>query len=472
MRFNVLIVDDEELEREAIRHFLNRGIDVELDIREAESGTKAVSLARQRVPDIVLMDIRMPGLDGLEAAAQIREIHPSSRIVPVTAFDRFENAHKAIKLGVDDFLVKPASEEQVVETVTRIVSEIQADRIEHDRHVQERQELDRLTASLERELVAGLASGAIGRDRVASRLRALSIEKETLVAGCIHIDFERYPMPVTDERQRGILKRRCTRALSDILAEEGLRCLANDEQQVIYLVLLPGGVGTPDGKGSERGLSASLCDDAWLEHAGERVSAALAEIERRLGIVAEYGASRPVAITGDIDICFSEAVDDLRRRSRASNAGNAIQQAESARERERFAGEHRDSGEVGEVGEVGEAGRLLGRSEDIVLRATSFMSRHYMEDVSLQWVADHVSVSSYYLSKLFSMVRGKTFVEVLTEIRVEQACRLLSDSVLSIKQIAERVGYSDSSYFTRAFKRQTGTTPSGFRRNSQNSPVE
>jgi DNA-binding NarL/FixJ family response regulator len=100
----LLVVDDEPLVRDAVREILET--DGEIETRVAGDGREAVDMVDRYRPDVVLMDIRMPVLDGLAATQEIRRRHPEQRIVVLTTFGDAEHVDRAVALGVDGFLLK------------------------------------------------------------------------------------------------------------------------------------------------------------------------------------------------------------------------------------------------------------------------------------------------------------------------------------------------------------------------------
>ncbi len=95
--------------------------------------------------------------------------------------------------------------------------------------------------------------------------------------------------------------------------------------------------------------------------------------------------------------------------------------------------------------------------------AQRFIERHYQQDVSLLQAAEDLSLSESYLSRIFKEYTGKTFVEALTEYRLNIAKNLLRDPRLRIEEIALMSGFRNAGYFTRIFKRSTGMAPSHYR---------
>jgi DNA-binding NarL/FixJ family response regulator len=117
----VLIADDESLVRGGLRMILEAQKDIEV-VAEAEDGHRAVRLAEQLAPEVVLMDIRMPGLDGLEATRRILAARTGARIIVLTTFDLDEYVYEAMRAGASGFLLKSARPQQLVEAVRSVVA--------------------------------------------------------------------------------------------------------------------------------------------------------------------------------------------------------------------------------------------------------------------------------------------------------------------------------------------------------------
>jgi DNA-binding NarL/FixJ family response regulator len=117
----VLIVDDQAMVRGGLRLILEAEDDINV-IAEAENGEEGVRLARREEPDVVLMDVRMPVMDGLEATRQITEQIESTRVIVLTTFDLDEYVYGALRNGASGFLLKDAGGDQLVEAVRVIAS--------------------------------------------------------------------------------------------------------------------------------------------------------------------------------------------------------------------------------------------------------------------------------------------------------------------------------------------------------------
>ena len=115
-----MLVDDQEMVRVGFRMILQAEPDLTI-VGEAADGAAAIELAARANPDVVLMDVRMPVLDGIEACRTIRERHPDTRVMMLTTFDLHDYVHAALRAGASGFMLKDAPAEQLVDAI-RIIA--------------------------------------------------------------------------------------------------------------------------------------------------------------------------------------------------------------------------------------------------------------------------------------------------------------------------------------------------------------
>lgn len=120
----ILLVDDEYLEREVLRMILGTRMDQYKIVGEADNGLGALDFVRKNDVDVVIMDIKMPKMTGLEASRLIKEFNPRIGIIIVSAYNDFEFAQHAIKYSVDDYLLKPSRPEHIFEAIERTIRKI------------------------------------------------------------------------------------------------------------------------------------------------------------------------------------------------------------------------------------------------------------------------------------------------------------------------------------------------------------
>lgn len=143
--FKVLIVDDEPIIRKGLSNVIDwRSVKCEI-CGEAGDGIEGMEMIREMKPDIVITDIKMPGIDGLKMISETREIIPGGKIIVLTGFRDFEYLQEAIKLGAFDYLLKPAKIDDITSIIKRAVSEIEA-------HMEKENEIKNLKIEFEKKI--------------------------------------------------------------------------------------------------------------------------------------------------------------------------------------------------------------------------------------------------------------------------------------------------------------------------------
>lgn len=127
--YKLLIADDEPLIRRGIKRLIDlKKYDVE-NIYEASDGQECLEVFKEKLPDIVLLDINMPKIDGLSLAEELKKIKSDVKIAIITGYNYFEYAQKAIKIGVNDYILKPVSKDDIAEIILKLVSSVKKEKI-------------------------------------------------------------------------------------------------------------------------------------------------------------------------------------------------------------------------------------------------------------------------------------------------------------------------------------------------------
>lgn len=155
----LLIADDEALEREAIKYIVNAHFPGCFDIRETANGRETIAQADQFRPDLLFLDIKMPGCNGIEAAQEIRVIVPECRIIILSAYHYFNYAQSAISFGADEYLTKPAAPAKIVETVTRVLKLLDESRVKKIQDAATTRRLEQISNYLEEQLLDQVLQG-------------------------------------------------------------------------------------------------------------------------------------------------------------------------------------------------------------------------------------------------------------------------------------------------------------------------
>jgi two-component system response regulator YesN len=515
--FKLLIADDEQLEREALRFIISKSIDSISDIEEAVNGRDAIVKAQSTNPDIIILDINMPGINGIEAAWKIRERDPSVCIVFLTAFHQFDYAHEAIKLGVEDYIVKPSSEQRIIEVIEKATARLLEKKVTRQKRENLELKLDKATDYLSSEFIYNLAKGHMAEDKFRNYLTLLDIELHKGRGMIMKIDYKSYPILTSSEYQKQILKKRCFRLIMGHLKQHDLYCATNlDLNNALILIFSDRqnetiesetvmrdtleslsavirenlnidvilGVGplfdrAPDACSSFTGAKNNISrtvDRTDLSAPEERFPVALEmdleqavlgvekeQLERQFQKLEEWVHSSPgsfekkkqrmidlsVILRHSASIQFPEG--DLRI--------NSADLSDSATEMELLTAFRML------LTEFMDRIAVLYARENIpmVKKACDYIAANYHRDITLEETADYCNLSTFYFSKIFKKHKKKNFITYLTELRIEEAKRLLQETDLTMKEISARIGYRDPNYFTRVFKRVENSSPRDFR---------
>ncbi len=119
--FKVLLVDDEELERKVLGFtLLNSGLPLEI-VGEATNGRECLEVMSRVRPDLIIMDIKMPGIDGIEATKKVKELYPATQVIILTAYGKFTYSQQAIKAQAADYLLKPVQPRELIQAVQQLL---------------------------------------------------------------------------------------------------------------------------------------------------------------------------------------------------------------------------------------------------------------------------------------------------------------------------------------------------------------
>lgn len=156
----ILIVEDEDFERTALKYLINKYFSDRLYVAgEAYNGKEALDYALILKPDIVLMDINMPIMDGLEASEELKRNNKDLEIVILTAYDEFQYAKKAIKCGVSDYLVKPFSDKDFISSMSAVIEKIHIRNKEFLKQQYISENLNKAIPFIEKEIITRIAFG-------------------------------------------------------------------------------------------------------------------------------------------------------------------------------------------------------------------------------------------------------------------------------------------------------------------------
>lgn len=414
----MLIIDDEYYIRLGIRNAIDwEAIDVSI-IGEAEDGEQGLELILKLNPDLILMDIRMPFLDGLQLMEKLAEHQIECGIIILSGYDEFEYAQKAIKNGVIDYLLKPIEKDKLLNVIANASKTIHKRKSTHRYQKLIAQEISVIQMQFLRDLIVGKISSEA---EILGKLRELEISLDNDNMQIMNIKLDDYQLL---ERQ---------------LSSEEIHTLRKTIEYHLSENLLL--------SRSFTGILVEIAPDEWAVLLSYLAN--VTDIDREKELRQSINRTLKelnVAVTYTVSLSVSQIYNSVTQICQAYKTAR-IANKKFIPATNSVVYPNTDSVE-GIRPEVQEA--------------VQYIKQHFNENITIQAVAEKLYLSPSYLMHIFKNDLGKTFNTFLTDYRIEVAKELLQAPGSHIYEIAKQVGYQDVKYFNKVFKRYTELNPSDY----------
>lgn len=526
--YKILIVDDEPIAVQSVEFMITKNFNNIKIVGTARSGKDAIEKAFEFHPDVIIMDINMPGINGIEAMKQIRTNNTNVKFIVVSAFDYFDYAVESVALGVEEYLLKPVKEVKFIETVEKVIRHIEQERNTIRTVLEQKERFEMVTPILENGFINSLCIfDENGEDlqnycnlfnfQVTSGY-VMAIEFGQKVEGEIknRIGAGIHSQKMYEE-YRSIIKSTCQCIVGPIMLNriivyvidvyerdeyeeksEAIRLaqsIANRVSKIYPDVYI--GIGhfyknLTDAKKSYHEALQSLqllsmsedeCQILHVDDILEKMQKSELDYENMFEkeVLAGVTGGNITTTLLAFDNIFTKMCEDDRLDFKAvkNRCVNLI--VGLARRHENALGNYGDiltgileannKNELHKVCKqyIGEAARLITsvrqkKISSTIEKADAYMEKHFSEDISLEDIAKEVNLSSYYFSRFYKNETGINFSDKLSNIRIDKAKNYLLKTELSIKEVSYMVGYTDPNYFSKLFKKVTGCTASEYKK--------
>jgi two-component system response regulator YesN len=151
--YKLMLVDDEQIVIDAVTHIINKNIKNVTVVASAKNGREAIEKVKANHPEIILMDIRMPGINGIDAITEIKRLYPDIRFAIISAYEQFEFAKQAMELGVEHYILKPINRTALIETIQKMIHQIQEQTEKKRRELETIEKLEKVIPYLEQGFI-------------------------------------------------------------------------------------------------------------------------------------------------------------------------------------------------------------------------------------------------------------------------------------------------------------------------------
>lgn len=480
--WSVFVVEDELFAREMIREIIDWK---ELGLRlagEAGNGEEALEFIQQSKPDIVICDIVMPLMNGVELLRRVRELGLNTRFIMLTCVSEFDEVRQALEYGASSYILKLSmSVKSLKDALNKVTREL-------------RQHAAPGQADIERTYAEGwkiLGFSAREDDRTLAPPLASVEEQQLVVIGLF--------APAADDPR--IVR------ISEQILERSPSCTIHAYANCGLVSLFcwhdrgepPAESGEPE-SGVFR--SEAVEPDRWLSAWSHVLAAAdhywygSKDVRRKAGEISLISdAGRPYweferqliwdFESGRLEQCnrqIGELWMDMRQRRLAMREVKAVASAlvstlckiariaPVAMDEIEAASTHEQSAELvrgvmfscGEKLQADRSGHIEHPQIRLLLQ---YIEQNYDRDLTVKALARMAAMDETYLSNLFKKKTGSTIIKYIHQVRIERAKELFLRSDLTVSEVGEAVGFGDNNYFNRLFRRYVGMTPGDFRRN-------
>lgn len=533
----VFLVEDEMVIRRGIKNSIDWEKEGYIFCGEASDGELAYPMIIKEKPDILITDIRMPFMDGLELCKLVKKELPNIKILILSGYDEFDYAKEAIRLGVTEYLLKPISSGKLLEALNGVSESIRREKEDKDLV---RKYMEEMRENTEHEKQKFFEQMIAGNLSMADALETGKKYEMNLSAGMYNLLLFRFTLG-EENRKSGELLGEAEYAIEKLTERleyvfefqrgvegwafllmadneeqmsERVKELSKDLEEIMKnysTIAYFGGIGQPVARlreleesfrEAERALAARFTMELNRIISVEDIRMAqnvdtlddieitsFGEIEKTRTMLEKFlnnGAEDEIDEFVDVYInelpeenlksvlmrqyiimdayivmmSFCEKIEGIEgemqtQSEELKNSMKTIQTLEEIKNYIRML--------LKKI--IGVRDTISGRRySDIIEIAKDQIRKTYMSDeISLNTIAAEVGMSPSYFSSIFSKEMGKTFVEYLTEIRMDRAKELLMCSSMKTSEIGYEVGYKDPHYFSYIFKKTQNCTPKEFR---------
>lgn len=510
--YKVMIIDDEEIVLEGLMHMIDwngLGCEISDTAMSAEEGIKKI---KKQTPDIIITDIRMKSMTGLEMIEAVSDRLKNTKVIIMTAYRNFEYAQTAIALGVVEFILKPTKLESIKAAVRKSVEELderhrslelvkklEENNIKFNKICIEKilsdackfndgdweDKLKKYNEDFSDYFVVSTVSGVFGSVNTtdfADRINKIFNEKMLFKNDCYIIYAKSYVSIVVSIKEDNVMMETIRKSLIDAGMEMG-----NTAEEKISV-----GVSKRSSKIAE--IHEKMCEsyiplesrlDAgagavnFYEDTNVMKQQYINVYQERIFLCISAGNKKK------IDEILADTEEYLWRmnleevRTFVLSTIMMYYECDFSMKAEN-GGEKRKFNHFGQMiercGDKGELIQLIGSfSVDMINKTFKYNSNilnemtemmityikaNYQHSLSREDVANHVHASTSYVSTVFKNVTGQNLTQYINTVRINEAKRLLSEGKHTRQEIAGMVGYNDYAYFSSIFKKLTGKSPS------------
>ena len=525
--YKIMLADDEGIVIDSLKFIIEKEFGDICTVEYAKTGRSVIELAESFRPDIAIMDIQMPGINGIDAMKEIRQTNTNTVFIVMSAYDKFDYAKEAIKLGVLEYITKPMEKTKIVAALQKAMEMIDREKEKRSNELLVKEKLETVVPIIESGLIYNILLQEHFVEDIENYKSILGINQKYAYMIAVVCGDEQDGNHMTNAVGSGVKMQKHYQEVRESLKEcfQGIvgTVLANklavlvpyerdtmDYNERIELIEKARELTRRMRKRIDISFRIGIGGAKEFHDMSESYSEALNALVATTGSVAhvddlpircEYAGDYPIKLEKKL---FAE-IEDGEMNNAVASARSFFEWMEESHSNimdirlkilefalwaEHIAYEkggmtyqlNSRADYLPQIMEMSDLTQLrkwfvdkvmqacqnilskrTEKSNSIIGLAKDYIRNNYNKDISLDDVSRAVNISPYYFSKIFKENTGENFIEYLTNIRIDKAKELLGTTEYSMKEICSMVGYSDPNYFSRSFKKNVGVTPTEYK---------
>jgi two-component system response regulator YesN len=435
----ILIADDERYDRETVKHIIKDNFLEELEIYEAKNGREAIEISERIRPDIAIIDIKMPGIDGIQALKEMLATLPNLYSIILTAYDYFDFALEAVKINVKEYLLKPFAKDEIIDKISLGIKWVKKEQDKRKSEIEDKEKIYTLLPVLENQLSDLIINDKLAGVDYRMYLQCLDMSFINSYAMVISIK-DKYDYKDINRNEKDQIKIKIGEYIKEYVNRR-YKCIGNYVfyEELTYFIQIEN-EKTSDFKNLEIDLAFNLRQ----------------EIKRRFNVSIRAGLGKAFDSVEEIVESYRQATKCLVYNSDNVNI-IYIDDVDGKISNDGFSEEPSTNIKNNKNKSMNKMKMKLFEN------VKDFIKENIETELELEKVAGNFGLSVYYFSRTFKEVTGINFSEYVNKCRIDMAKELLSNGEMNVKEVCYKIGYNDPNYFSKVFKKYEGVSPVNFK---------